>query len=397
MAKDEAKNPVFALDFIDIDSMLSEEEIQIRTTAREFVQREVSKDIGKYYKEEKFPMHIIPEMGELGFFGATLEGYGCAGINNVAYGLIMQELEACDSAIRSFASVQSALVMWPIYTFGSDEQKSHWLPLLAQGKAVGCFGLTEPQFGSNPAGMLTRALRDGDSWILNGEKTWITNGSIADVAIVWAKDVADHKVKGFLVEKGTSGFITSDIHEKWSLCASVSSSLGLLSDCRIPFSNLLPSAIGDSAYLRCLSQARYGIGWGCIGSAATCFNTALEYDLQRKQFGNKPLASHQLVQADFAYMATEIAKAQTLALHVGRLKDLGKAQPSQISMLKDNNARMALDVARRSRDLLGANGITHDYPIGRHMMNLESVVTYEGTHNMHTLIIGERLTGIKAF
>src|SRR3989338_1515665 len=396
MGKEDMKPSVSALDFIGIDSMLNDEELSIRNMAREFVRGEIQKDIGKYFTEGTFPMYAIPSMAELGFFGATLEGYGCAGISNVAYGLIMQELEACDSGLRSFASVQSALVMWPIYTFGNDEQKLHWLPLLASGKAIGCFGLTEPQFGSNPGGMLSCAVRDGDSWVLNGEKTWITNGSIADIAIVWAKDTANQQVKGFLVEKGTPGFSTSNIHDKWSLRASITSSL-TLSDCRIPSANLLPQAIGHSSFLQCLTQARYGIGWGCIGSAATCFDTALEYVRQRKQFGNKPLASHQLVQAELSAMATEIAKAQTLALHVRRLKDLGKVKFSQISMLKDNNARMALDVARRSRDLMGANGLTDDYPFGRHMANLETVVTYEGTHNIHTLIIGQHLTGISAF
>ncbi len=388
--------PVFVLDLIGIDEMLSEEELQIRDTAREFIRREVSRDIGKHFTDGTFPMHIIPRMGELGFFGATLEGYGCAGINNVACGLIMQELEACDSGLRSFASVQSALVMWPIYSFGSDEQKSYWLPRLAQGKAIGCFGLTEPGFGSNPGGMLTRATRDGNDWVLNGEKTWITNGSIADVAIVWAKDTADQSIKGFLVEKWMPGFTTSDIHGKWSLRASVSSSL-ILTDCRIPSVNLLPGAVGLSAPLQCLTHARYGIGWGCIGSAATCFNTSLEYVLQRKQFDNKPIASHQLVQAELAQMALEIAKAQTLALHIGRLKDRGKVHFTHISMLKDNNACMALAVARRSRDLMGANGLTDEYPFGRHMANLEAVVTYEGTHNIHMLAIGEQLTGISAF
>ena len=390
------KPPVFALDFIGIDEMLSDEEIQIRNMARDFVRQEIMKDIGKYFTNGTFPMHIMRRMAELGFFGANLEGYGCAGINNVAYGLLMQELEACDSGLRSFASVQSALVMWPIYTFGSEEQKSYWLPLLAQGKAIGCFGLTEPGFGSNPGGMLTRAIRDGDNWILNGEKTWITNGSIADIAIVWAKDVADQKVKGFIVEKEARGFSTSDIHGKWSLRASITSSLAL-SDCRIPAKNLLPGATQLSSALQCLTQARYSIGWGCIGSAATCFDTALEYVRQRKQFNDKPIASHQLVQAELAIMASEIAKAQTLALHIGRLKDKGKMNHTQVSALKDNNARMALDVARRSRDLMGANGLTDEYPFGRHMANLETVITYEGTHNIHMLAIGEHLTGISAF
>ncbi len=396
METTDMKPPIFALNFIKIDEMLSDEELQTRKTAREFIHREILKDIGKHFNEDTFPMHIIPKMAELGFFGATLEGYGCMGINNVAYGLIMQELEACDSGIRSFVSVQNALVMWPIYTFGSKEQKSHWLPLLAQGKAIGGFGLTEPGFGSNPAGMLARAECVGNTWILNGEKTWITNGGIADVAVVWAKDVADQNIKGFLVEKGTPGFTTSDIHNKWSLRASVTSSL-MLSDCRIPFSNLLPEATRLSAAYQCLTQARYGIGWGCIGSAATCFDAALEYVRQRKQFGNKLIASHQLVQAELAGMATEIAKAQTLALHIGRLKDAGKMTFGHASMLKDNNARMAFDVASKSQELVGANGVTNEYPFGRHMANMKSVITYEGTHNIHILTIGKQLTGISAF
>ena len=388
--------PCNAKDFICFDSLLSDEEKEIRNMAREFLSREILKDIGKYFTNGIFPMHIMRRMAELGFFGANLQGYGCAGINNVAYGLLMQELEACDSGLRSFASVQSALVMWPIYTFGSAEQKSHWLPLLAQGKAIGCFGLTEPGFGSNPGGMLTHAIRDGDHWILNGEKTWITNGSIADIAIIWAKDVTDQKIKGFIVEKEARGFTTSDIHGKWSLRASITSSL-VLSDCRIPLKNLLPGATQLSSALQCLTQARYGIGWGCIGAAKNCFETALEYTLTRKQFDEKPIASHQLVQSELVWMLNEIVKAELLAFQIARLKDMGCLNFAQVSMLKKNNAWMALEVARKSRDLLGANGITGESPIMRHIMNLETVKTYEGTDNIHTLIIGNHITGIPAY
>ena len=388
--------PCNAKDFICFDSLLSDEEKEIRNMAREFLSREILKDIGKYFTNGIFPMHIMRRMAELGFFGANLQGYGCAGINNVAYGLLMQELEACDSGLRSFASVQSALVMWPIYTFGSAEQKSHWLPLLAQGKAIGCFGLTEPGFGSNPGGMLTHAIRNGDHWILNGEKTWITNGSIADIAIIWAKDVTDQKIKGFIVEKEARGFTTSDIHGKWSLRASITSSL-VLSDCRIPLKNLLPGATQLSSALQCLTQARYGIGWGCIGAAKNCFETALEYTLTRKQFDEKPIASHQLVQSELVWMLNEIVKAELLAFQIARLKDMGCLNFAQVSMLKKNNAWMALEVARKSRDLLGANGITGESPIMRHIMNLETVKTYEGTDNIHTLIIGNHITGIPAY
>ncbi len=383
----------YAKDFIDIDFSFTEEEKQIRKMAREFTDQRIIPVIREHFANATFPMHLVKEMGELGFFGATLEGYGCAGINNVAYGLIMQELERGDSAIRSFASVQSALVMWPIYIFGSEEQKNRWLPLLQSGQAIGCFGLTEPNHGSDPGGMRTTAVKDGNSYVLNGEKMWITSGSTSDVALIWAKE--NGVVKGFLVERGTPGFSASVIHGKWSMRASATSGLSFV-DCRIPEGNLLPGAVGSGAYLQCLTQARYGIGWGCIGAASDCFETALEYALMREQFGKK-IASFQLVQSELSWMATELTKAKLLALHVGRLKDARRAHFTQISMLKDNNACMALEVARRSRDLLGANGIMEEYPLMRHMMNLETVKTYEGTHNIHTLIIAERLTGIPAY
>jgi glutaryl-CoA dehydrogenase len=316
-------------------------------------------------------------------------------MSNVAYGLVTQELERGDSGLRSFVSVQSALVMYPIYAYGNDAQKDKWLPLLAQGKAIGCFGLTEPQFGSNPGGMLTRAVKKGNKYILNGEKMWITSGSIADVAVIWAK-CEDEKVRGFLVEKGAPGFKTWDVHGKWSLRASVTSGLAF-ADCEIPEENLLPGVVGLKGPLGCLNQARYGIGWGALGAAMACYDTALQYAKTRKQFANKPIASHQLVQEKLAWMITEIVKGQLLALHVGRLKDQGKVDHSHISMLKMNNVGIALETARKSRDILGANGIVDDYCIMRHMNNLESVYTYEGTNDIHKLVIGEKITGISAF
>jgi len=383
------------VDFIDFDSQLNDEEKLVRQTAREFVDNEVLPIIEKHSREATFPMHLVPVLGELGFFGANLQGYGCAGMSNVAYGLVTQELERGDSGLRSFVSVQSALVMYPIYAFGSDAQKDNWLPRLQEGKAIGCFGLTEPQFGSNPAGMLTRAAKKGNKYVLNGEKMWITNGSLADVAVVWAK-CEDDKVRGFLVEKDTPGFKAWDVHGKWSLRASVTSGLAL-SDCKIPESSLLPGVTGLKGPLSCLNQARYGIGWGALGAAMGCYDTALQYAKTRKQFAGKPIASHQLVQEKLAWMITEIVKGQLLALHVGRLKDKGKADATHISMLKMNNVSIALDTARKARDILGANGIVDDYCVMRHMNNLESVYTYECTNDIHKLIIGEKVTGISAF
>ncbi|MFZ0634591.1 MAG: acyl-CoA dehydrogenase family protein [Candidatus Acidiferrales bacterium] len=388
--------PAFAgVDYLDFDSLLSDEEKLARQTARQFVDEQILPIIEEHNREGKFPRHLVPQFGELGFFGANLKGYGCAGMSNVEYGLVTQELERGDSGLRSFISVQSALVMYPIHAFGSDAQKDKWLPQLQQGKALGCFGLTEPQFGSNPSGMLTRAVRKGDSYILNGEKMWITSGSIADVAVIWAK-CEDDKIRGFLVEKGTPGFKAWDVHGKYSLRASVTSGLAM-TDCKIPADNLLPGVEGLRGPLSCLNQARYGIGWGAIGAAMACYDTALRYAKERKQFDNKPIASHQLVQEKLVWMITEITKAQFLALQVGRLKDKGKAHPAHISMMKMNNVWMALETARKARDILGANGIVDDYPIMRHMNNLESVFTYEGTNDIHKLIIGERITGISAF
>lgn len=386
--------PFHGVDYLEIDALFSEEEKLVRQTVREFVENEVLPHIEEWNREGKFPLHLVPQMAELGFYGANMQGYGCAGMSNVDYGLIMQELERGDSGLRSFVSVQGALVMYPIKEYGSEEQKERWLPALQQGKAIGCFGLTEPDFGSNPGGMRTRGVKDGDHWILNGEKAWITSGTIADVAVVWAR--TEEGFRGFLVEKGTPGYTSKDIKGKWSLRASVTSSLSL-QDVRVPASAMLPKGLGLKPALSCLTQARYGIGWGAIGAAMACYNESLEYAKIRKQFDDKPIASHQLIQAKFADMITEITKAQLLALQVGRLKDQGRADFAHVSMLKRNNVKMALEVARAARDILGANGVADEYPIFRHMCNLESVFTYEGTDHMHTLIIGERVTGIPAY
>jgi glutaryl-CoA dehydrogenase len=384
-------------DFLEFDSLLSEEERLVRDNTRAFIEDNVIPIIEQCNRDARFPRELVLPMGELGFYGATIDGYGCAGMNNVEYGLFTQELERGDSGIRSFVSVQSALVMYPIYTFGSEDQKNYWLPKMATGEKLGCFGLTEPDFGSNPGDMRTRARKDGDDYILNGEKMWITSASIADVAVIWAKlgDATD-TTRGFLVETDRPGFSVRDVHGKWSLRASITSGISL-QDVRIPAENLLPKSSGLKSPLMCLSQARYGISWGAIGAAMACYDTALQYALQRKQFHDQPIASHQLVQEKLVWMATEITKAQLLALQVGRLKDAGKSQFQHISMAKRNNVWMALECARIARDILGANGIVDDYPIMRHMMNLESVKTYEGTHDIHTLILGQNLTGISAF
>jgi glutaryl-CoA dehydrogenase len=388
--------PAFpGVDYLDFDSGLNDEELLARQTARQFVDEQVIPIIEKHYRDSTFPTELVPQLGELGFFGSNLKGYGCAEMSNVAYGLVMQELERGDSGLRSFVSVQSGLVMYPIYAFGSPSQKDQWLPRLQSGKAIGCFGLTEPQFGSNPGGMLTRAARRGSRYVLNGEKMWITNGSVADVSVVWAR-CEDDRVRGFLVEKGTKGFKTHDVHGKWSMRASVTSGLSF-SDCEIPADNVLPGVDGLRGPLSCLTQARYGIGWGAIGAAMACYDTALQYAKSRKQFANRPIASHQLVQDKLAWMITEISKAQLLALHVGRLKDQNRMHPSHVSMLKMNNVWVAIEVARKARDILGANGIVDDYCVMRHMNNLESVSTYEGTHDIQRLIIGERITGIAAY
>ncbi len=389
-------------DFLHLDSSFSEDELLVRRTARDFVEDNIIPIIEECFRTERFPRELVPTMGELGFFGANLEGYGCAGMSNVEYGLVMQELERGDSGLRSFVSVQSALVMYPIYTFGSDEQKNTWLPALATGERLGCFGLTEPGFGSNPGGMTTTARKSGDEYILNGEKMWITSGNIADLAVIWAKvkdgdkPASNETIRGFLVETDRAGFSAFTVHGKWSLRASITSGLSL-QDVHVPAVNLLPGTGGLKSPLMCLNQARYGISWGAIGAAMSCYDTALQYAKARKQFHGKPIASHQLIQEKLVWMASEISKAQLLSLHVGRLKDAGTVGHQHISMAKRNNVWMALETARMARDILGANGITDDYPIMRHMMNLESVKTYEGTHDIHALILGQHLTGIAAY
>jgi glutaryl-CoA dehydrogenase len=385
------------VDFLEFDSLLSPDELLVRDNTRKFIEENLVPIIEQCNREGRFPRELVKPMADLGFFGANLKGYGCAEMSNVEYGLVMQEMERGDSGVRSFASVQSALVMYPIYTFGSDEQKNKWLSALQKGEAIGCFGLTEPDAGSNPAAMRTRAHRDGDSYLLNGEKMWITSGSIAQVAVIWAKNEEENgKVRGFLVETDRPGFRAADVHGKWSLRASVTSSLSL-QDVRIPACNLLPASDGLKSPLMCLNQARYGIAWGAIGAAMACYDTALQYAGFRKQFHDQPIASHQLVQEKLVWMINEITKAQLLALQVGRLKDQDKARPQHISMAKRNNVWMALECARMARDILGANGIADEYPVFRHMANLESVKTYEGTHDVHTLIIGHSITGIDAF
>ena len=381
-------------DFYLIDDLLTDEERLTRATVREFVEQEVMPIIREHYRAGTFPVQLIPKFGELGLMGANLEGYGCAGLNNVAYGLINQELERADSGIRSFVSVQGSLVMYPIHAFGSEEQKQTWLPKLARGEAVGCFGLTEPDAGSNPAAMRTRAERTGDGWVLNGGKMWITNGTLADVAVVWAKTEAG--IRGFLVEKGTPGFTAKAVHGKLSLRASDTAEL-LFDNCRIPAENLLPETTGLKNALMCLTQARYGIAWGAVGAAMACYEEALNYTKGRIQFDNKPIASHQLVQEKLVYMVTEITKAQLLCLQLGRLKDQKKATYVHVSMAKRNNVYHALQIARLARQLLGANGILDDYHAMRHLCNLETVITYEGTHDIHTLILGEHITGEAAY
>ena len=382
------------VDYFDIDELLSEDELMVRRTVRDYVDQKVLPIIEKHYEEGTFPLHLVPQMAELGLFGSTLPAkYGCAEMNNVAYGIVMQELERGDSGIRSFVSVQSALVMYPIFTFGSQRQKDSWLPKLAVGRAIGCFGLTEPDYGSNPGGLITRAERRDGGYILNGAKMWITNGSIADVAVVWAK--LDGEIKGFLVEKGTKGFSAPEMKGKHSLRASVTSEL-VFQDCFIPEENILPDSGGLKSPLKCLSQARYGIAWGAVGSSMACYDAASQYAKSRIQFG-KPIASFQLTQDKLVHMVTEITKAQLLCLQLGRLKDQGKEKFTQVSLAKRNNVHEALEIARMAREILGANGILNEYPVMRHAANLESVKTYEGTHEMHTLIVGEDITGIAAF
>jgi len=384
-----------SLDLYRVEELYTDEERMVRDTVRAWVRERVLPRIEGWAWEGRFPQELVPEMAELGLFGATFAEYGLPGLSNVAYGLVMQELEKGDSGLRSFASVQSALVMYPILTWGSQAQKDRWIPLLAKGRAVGCFGLTEPDFGSNPGAMRTRARRDGDRWVVNGEKAWITNGSIADVAVVWAKD-DDGIVRGFLVERGMPGFSAVEHKGKYSLRASVTSQL-VLSDCRVPESSRLPEASGLKCPLACLTQARYGIAWGALGSALATFHAALDYAGTRTQFGGAPIASHQIIQERLVWMANEITKGQLMVWRLGRLKDEGKATAVQVSQAKRNSCSVARECARLSREIHGANGIVNEFPVMRHLMNIESVYTYEGTHDMHTLILGEHLTGIPAF
>ena len=380
-------------DLYRIDALLTEDERMVRDTVQKFVSKRVLPIIGQHFEAGTFPHELVAEIAELGLLGMHLEGYGCAGMSAVSYGLACQELEAGDSGLRSFVSVQGSLAMFPIWAFGSEEQKQRWLPRMAQGQVIGCFGLTEPDSGSDPASMHTTARLDGQHYVLNGTKMWITNGSIADIAIVWAR--TDDGIRGFIVERGTPGFTTSDIHQKLSLRASVTSELHF-EDCRVRVENMLPNIRGMRGPLSCLNEARYGIAWGATGAARTCYETALQYALTRIQF-QKPIASFQLIQQKLVTMVTELIKAQLLALQLGRLKDSGQLQPVQISVAKRNNVREALKTAREARSILGANGITLEYPISRHMNNLESVFTYEGTDDVHTLIIGQAITGLNAF
>jgi len=387
------------VDFYDVDGLLSEEERAVRDTVRSWVDEQLMPVIGDSYIQGKFPKQLMPGMAELGLFGANLpEEYGCAGLNNVAYGLIMQELERGDSGIRSFASVQGALVMYPIHAFGTDEQKRHWLPRLAAGQEIGCFGLTEPDFGSNPGGMITTARETPDGWILNGVKMWITNGSQATVAIIWAKtgDIDDAgTIRGFIVPASTPGYTGKDQKGKLSLRASDTSEIHL-QDVRLPKDAILPKSGGIKSPLMCLTQARYGIAWGGVGAAMACYDEARRYAQSRIMFG-KPIGQTQIQQQRLADMLTEITKAQLLALQLGRLKDQGKATPARVSLAKRNNVSMACDIAREARRLLGANGILVEYHSMRHLANLESVYTYEGTHDMHSLILGQEITGLAAF
>jgi glutaryl-CoA dehydrogenase len=383
------------VDYLDFDELLTEEQKLVRQTVRDFVDDKVMPIIEECAYEGRFPRELIPQLAELQLFGSNISEYGLPGLDSVAYGLTMQELERGDSGLRSFVSVQSGLVMYPIYTFGSKAQRDHWIPRLAAGTAIGCFGLTEPDFGSNPAGMRTTAKTDGDSYVLNGAKAWITNGSLADVAVVWAR-LDGGKIRGFLVEKGTKGYSTSEHRGKMSLRASVTSQLAF-EDCRIPGENILPGVEGLKGPLSCLTQARYGIAWGGLGSAMATYQAALDYAKSRKQFRDRPIASHQLVQQRLAWMITEITKGQLLAWKLAKMKDAGRLKPEHVSMGKRNNIWVARECAKLARETLGANGVVNEYPVFRHLANIESVYTYEGTHDIHTLVIGEAVTGIAAY
>ena len=381
------------VDFYNLDQHLTEEELMVRDLVRDWVDEEVLPIIEDYYTKGTFPLDLIPKIGEMGLFGCNLKGYECAGLSNVAYGVICQELERGDSAIRSCVSVQGSLSMYPIHAFGTEEQKNKYLPGMAKGELIGCFGLTEPDHGSDPAGMETKAVEDGNSYVLNGAKMWITNGTIADLAIVWAK--LDGKIRGFIVEKEDNGFTAPEMKGKHSLRASITSEL-VFQDCRIPKDRLLPDVQGLKGPLSCLTQARFGIAWGSLGAAMGCFHSSVDYSKSRIMF-KKPIASFQLVQNKLAWMLREITKGQLLAYHLGRAKDNGEATPEMVSLGKMNNVDIALEIARTSRDIHGANGILNEYPIMRHMANLESVYTYEGTHDIHNLILGRWITGLQAF
>jgi len=381
------------VDFYRTDDLLTEEERLVRSTVGRFVDQRFLPIIAEHYERATFPLEVVPELARLGVFGMHLQGYGAAGLSNVMYGLACQELERGDSGLRSFVSVQGSLCMFPIHRYGSEEQKERWLPFMARGEVIGCFGLTEPEFGSNPAGMATRARRDGDDWVINGTKRWITNGNVAHLAVVWAR--TEQGIRGFLVETGTKGFQAREIHHKLSMRASVTSEL-ILDDVRVPARNELPGAQGLKAPLSCLNEARYGIAWGVVGAAIACYRSALEYAKARVQF-DRPIAGYQLTQEKLVNMLTEITKGQLLALQLGRLKDQGAATATQISMAKLNNVREALRIAREARTILGANGISLEYPVMRHMNNLETVLTYEGTSEIHMLAIGEEITGLGAF
>ena len=385
------------LDYVDLEADLGEEERLIQETARRFVDEKVRPDIADHYLEGTFPTDLIPEMGDLGFYAPNLDGYGLPDVSEKAYGLLMQELEACDSGLRSMASVQGALVMYPIHAYGSDDQKDEWLPKLATGEAVGCFGLTEPEHGSNPGGMETKAERDGDEYVLNGSKTWITNSPISDVAVVWARDQSaeDNPIRGFLVETDRDGVTTNKIDEKLSLRASITGEISL-QNVRIPESNVLPGVGGLKGPLSCLTQARFGIAWGAVGAARDCFETARKYAQDRDQFGG-PIGRFQLQQEKLAEMATQITTSQLLAHRLADLKEDGRLRPQHVSMAKRHNVRMARDQSRIAREMLGGNGITVNYSPMRHMANMETVYTYEGTHDIHTLVLGEDLTGIAAY
>ncbi|HEX2296201.1 MAG TPA: acyl-CoA dehydrogenase family protein [Actinomycetota bacterium] len=382
-----------AFDFLGLDALLSDEEKMVRDSVRRFVSDRVLPGIEKWFEEGEFPHEVAPELGRLGLLGMHLDGYGCAGTNAVSYGLACLELEAGDSGFRSFVSVQGSLAMFPIWKYGSEEQKQHWLPRMAAGEAIGCFGLTEPDSGSDPSSMRTTARRDGSDWVLDGNKMWITNGGVADVAVVWAR--TDEGIRGFLVPAGTRGFTARNIHRKLSLRASVTSEL-ILDGCRLPGDAVLPGVTGLKGPLSCLTEARFGIVWGAMGAARACYRAALEYSQTRTQFG-KPIGSFQLTQRKLVDMLVEIEKGMLVALHLGRLKDRGAATPQQVSLGKLNNVREALAIAREARTILGANGVTLEYPVIRHMNNLESVLTYEGTSEIHTLVLGKEITGLDAF